>query len=67
MSKVRVFRQDQVDADFSYQANDKTLLNSLLSNKVDVLYHCREGFCGACRCKLKNFQERQKASALSTV
>lgn len=54
MTKVRVLRQEQVESEFDYQSNDKTLLNSLLTNQVDVLYHCREGFCGACRCKLKS-------------
>ncbi len=31
---------------------DKTLLNSLEKNNVDVHYHCRDGFCGACRVTL---------------
>lgn len=30
----------------------KTLLESLEQQNIDVHYHCREGFCGACRSKL---------------
>ena len=31
---------------------DKTLLESLESAGIEVHYHCREGFCGACRTQL---------------
>jgi ferredoxin len=31
---------------------EKTLLNSLEKNDVEVHYHCRDGFCGACRVTL---------------
>ena len=38
--------------------SDKTGLAELgamlQKNGVEVLYHCKEGFCGACRCKLKS-------------
>lgn len=54
MSKVRVHRDNQLESEFDFGSNDGTLLNSLQSNAVEVLYHCREGFCGACRCKLKS-------------
>lgn len=30
----------------------ETLLEALERNKVVVQYHCRDGFCGACRSKL---------------
>ncbi|TPV59900.1 2Fe-2S ferredoxin-like protein [Aestuariibacter sp. GS-14] len=33
------------------QAN-KTLLETLESHNIDVQFHCREGFCGACRTKI---------------
>ncbi|MFA3792265.1 class I ribonucleotide reductase maintenance protein YfaE [Aliiglaciecola sp. SL4] len=29
-----------------------TILESLEQQNVEVHYHCREGFCGACRSKL---------------
>ncbi|MFT4939058.1 MAG: ferredoxin [Paraglaciecola sp.] len=31
---------------------DKTLLESIELQNIDALFHCREGFCGACRTKL---------------
>lgn len=31
---------------------NQTLLESLENSNVDVQYHCREGFCGACRTTL---------------
>ena len=33
---------------------EKTLLESIELQNIDVHYHCREGFCGACRTKLIN-------------
>jgi len=35
-----------------FQADDKTILNCLENNNIEVHYHCRDGFCGACRVKL---------------
>ncbi|MCG7649935.1 MULTISPECIES: class I ribonucleotide reductase maintenance protein YfaE [Alteromonas] len=29
-----------------------TILKSLLAINIDIQYHCKEGFCGACRCPL---------------
>jgi ferredoxin len=31
---------------------DKTILSALEAADVHIHYHCREGFCGACRTKL---------------
>ncbi|BCO19037.1 2Fe-2S ferredoxin-like protein [Alteromonas sp. McT4-15] len=31
---------------------DKTILSALEASDVHIHYHCREGFCGACRTKL---------------
>jgi len=33
-----------------------TLLECLEHEKVEVHYHCRDGFCGACRVKLNKGQ-----------
>ncbi|MEY8213546.1 MAG: class I ribonucleotide reductase maintenance protein YfaE [Colwellia sp.] len=35
-----------------YQNNEQTLLECLESADVEVHYHCRDGFCGACRVTL---------------
>lgn len=40
------------DQKISFDPNDKTLLNNLEKNNVEVHYHCRDGFCGACRVTL---------------
>jgi ferredoxin len=42
---------ERLNTDFN-TLTDNTLLDYLESNKIEVHYHCREGFCGACRCKL---------------
>ena len=34
------------------QKKEATLLESLEEQGIEVHYHCREGFCGACRTKL---------------
>ncbi len=31
---------------------DHSILDDLEVQGIEVEYHCREGFCGACRCKL---------------
>jgi ferredoxin len=35
-----------------YNNNEQTLLDCLESANVEVHYHCRDGFCGACRVTL---------------
>jgi len=35
-----------------YKNNEQTLLECLESANVEVHYHCRDGFCGACRVTL---------------
>lgn len=35
-----------------YNNSEQTLLECLESANVEVHYHCRDGFCGACRVKL---------------
>jgi ferredoxin len=31
---------------------NNTLLETIEQNDVEIQYHCREGYCGACRSKL---------------
>jgi ferredoxin len=35
-----------------YENNEQTLLECLESANIEVHYHCRDGFCGACRVSL---------------
>ena len=32
--------------------SNNTLLETLEQHEIEIQYHCREGFCGACRSKL---------------
>ena len=36
----------------SFFDSDKNILNSLDREDIESHYHCRDGYCGACRCKL---------------
>lgn len=53
MAKVNVSKGNDSESTFEFKENDPSLLDALQANGVEILYHCREGFCGACRCKLK--------------
>lgn len=46
------FHIDVVDVGAVSARPDQTLLEALESHRIEVHYHCREGFCGACRTKL---------------
>lgn len=35
-----------------FDGNTQTLLEALERNKLEINFQCREGYCGACRCKL---------------
>ena len=35
-----------------FENNEQTLLDCLESADIEVHYHCRDGFCGACRVTL---------------
>jgi ferredoxin len=37
-----------------FDGSARTLLEMLEQQQLEVNYHCREGYCGACRCKLLN-------------
>lgn len=37
---------------FDFPENCPSLLDALEQQQVKPAFHCREGFCGACRCKL---------------
>lgn len=39
--------------DIIFQENHGTLLNCLEASDIEVHYHCRDGFCGACRITLE--------------
>ncbi|SEL28686.1 ferredoxin [Colwellia chukchiensis] len=38
--------------EITFLEQDKNILNALERVGIESHYHCRDGFCGACRCKL---------------
>ena len=48
--KVKVNGQHELTVD----ASEGTLLDALEKHQLEVHYHCKSGFCGACRSKLKS-------------
>jgi len=40
------------EREIPFISEDKTILNTLEKANIESHYHCRDGFCGACRCKL---------------
>ena len=51
-SNDKSLRIDVVDVGAIISPSDSTILNALEAADVHIHYHCREGFCGACRTKL---------------
>ena len=46
---------EAVETEFDHHCH-QNLLQFLEHNKVEVHYHCRDGYCGACRVKLNKGQ-----------
>jgi ferredoxin len=49
MPKITISNSDQ---SLEYDSDQPNLLTFLEKNNINIQYPCREGFCGACRCKL---------------
>lgn len=47
---VKVVVKDVLSLEFG--SEQRSLLEALEAQKQQVNYQCREGYCGACRCKL---------------
>ncbi|MGB2739597.1 MAG: class I ribonucleotide reductase maintenance protein YfaE [Cognaticolwellia sp.] len=39
--------------EIAFLDEDKNILNTLERKNIESHFHCRDGFCGACRCSLK--------------
>jgi ferredoxin len=48
MPNVKVAKGVVID----FNGSTRTLLEALEQQQLQVNFHCREGYCGACRCKL---------------
>ena len=46
---------------------ENTILETLETNNVTVQYHCRDGFCGACRCKLESGEVQYTTDPLAFI
>lgn len=44
-----------------------TILDTLQKENIQTEYHCREGFCGACRCKLKSGEVEYTVDPLAFI
>lgn len=44
-----------------------TILESLEEAQIEVHFHCREGFCGACRTKLKKGEVQYRSEPLAYI
>lgn len=42
-------------------------LESIERRNIDIQYHCRDGYCGACRCKLRSGQVEYKVDPLAFI
>jgi len=51
---------------FSFN-NEDSLLIAMEQQNIDVHYHCREGFCGACRTKLIAGKVEYKVDPLACI
>ena len=63
----KAFRIDVVDVGSLSATSETTLLTALENANVHIHYHCREGFCGACRTKLNSGQVRYTTEPLAYV
>lgn len=63
MPSVRLNQHSAIDFD----GTDANLLCALERHKQQVNFHCREGYCGACRCKLLSGEVRYITEPLAFV
>lgn len=55
------------EREISFLEKDKTILNTLERENIESHFHCRDGFCGACRCKLIKGKVHYEISPLAYV
>lgn len=49
------------------EQEDKNILHTLEREGIESHYHCRDGYCGACRCKLLNGKVQYTVEPLAYV
>ncbi|MGM0525377.1 class I ribonucleotide reductase maintenance protein YfaE [Idiomarina seosinensis] len=53
--------------ELAVDASEGTLLEALEAHKLEVNYHCKSGFCGACRSTLKSGSVRYLTDPLAYI
>ncbi|OUL56821.1 class I ribonucleotide reductase maintenance protein YfaE [Pseudoalteromonas ulvae] len=64
MKQVKISNTDQT---LEYESDRYTLLEFLETQKIPVQYQCREGYCGACRCKLTSGEVEYQQEPLAFI
>lgn len=55
------------EREITFLEEDKNILNTLEREKIESHFHCRDGFCGACRCSLKKGTVEYKQYPLAYI
>lgn len=53
--------------EIAFLDQDKNILNTLERENIESHYHCRDGFCGVCRCKLVQGEVEYPMSPLAYI
>ena len=53
--------------ELAVDATEGTLLEALEKHQLEMHYHCRSGFCGACRTKLLEGEVEYKTDPLAFI
>ena len=64
MKQVKISNTDQT---LQYKSDRYTLLEFLETHNIAVQYQCREGYCGACRCKLNSGEIEYQQEPLAFI
>ncbi|MGL6260306.1 class I ribonucleotide reductase maintenance protein YfaE [Vibrio sp. WXL103] len=60
MTSIKINRVTQITT-----SGNETLLNAMERAGLEPEYHCRDGHCGACRCKLVSGEVEQVGFAMA--
>lgn len=58
-------KQIHINAQLVIKSKDQTILQAMEDAGLEAEYHCRDGHCGACRCKLKKGQVEEVGFAMA--
>ena len=55
------------EREIAFLDTDKNILSALERENIESHFHCRDGFCGACRCALKQGSVEYKQFPLAFI